>query len=392
MEKIDPHRNKEKYLKWKRERASSEMALLSEYNGKIWMRYINDMETGLNVSIFHKKGSRTYIRLNTIRIRMHYLMRELEKKFNLSKITDITEEQIHQFFLDMRNGEIRRRDGKKFRSVGDYVQDFKAFWHWWMKLNKKQWIEIQDIAKDLDTSGEKPDWVYMTEEQIRKLADSAKYEYKVLIWFLFDTGMRAPTEVSNIRVSDFYNDFKELNIRPEVSKTFGRRIKLMICSDLIKEYIKNNNLQKDDYLFDLCPTVTNRYLKRLGKTLFGEKVSLAGEKYSNLTLYDFRHCASCYWLPRYKSESALKYRFGWKTSDKIHYYSELLGMRDTITEEDVLLDVTKAEIEKELERTKKDNLMLCEKVESLEKDVGVIREKLDILSVVAVKKETALIQ
>jgi integrase len=292
----------------------------------------------------------------------------------------------------MRNGDIRRRDGKKFRSVGDYVQDFKAFWHWWMKLNKKQSIEVQDICKDLDTSGEKPDWVYLTEEQIRKIADSAKYEYRVLIWFLFDTGMRAPTEVSNIKVSDFYNNFKELSIRPEISKTFGRRIKLMICSDLIKEYIKKNNLQGDDYLFDICPTVANRYLKRLGKILFGDKESLAGEKYSNLTLYDFRHCASCYWLPRYKSESALKYRFGWKTSDKIHYYSELLGMRDTITEDDVLLDVTKAEIEKELEKTKKDNLILCEKVESLEKDMSMIRGRLDILSAVAVKKETAIIQ
>ena len=391
MEKIDPHKNKERYIKWKRERANLEMATLSEFNGKIWMRYINDMETGLNVSAFHKKGSRSHIRLNTIRIRMYFLIRELEKRLNLIKVTDITEEQIHQYFQSMRNGEIIRKDGKKFRSVGDYVQDFKAFWHWWMKLNKKQGIEMQDIGKDLDTSGEKPDWVYLTEEQIGKLADSAKYEYKILIWFLFDTGMRAPTEVSNIKVSDFYNDFKELNIRPEVSKTFGRRIKLMICSSLIKEYIKNKELGKEDYLFKLSPTVTNRYLKRLGKSLFGDKVSLAGEKYSNLTLYDFRHCASCYWLPRYKSESALKYRFGWKTSDKIHYYSELLGMRDTITEDDVLLDVTKAEIEKDLEKTKNDNIILGEKVESLEKDLVIITKRLDKLTSIAIEKEMPII-
>jgi len=35
-------------------------------------------------------------------------------------------------------------------------------------------------------------------------------------------------------------------------------------------------------------------------------------------------------------------------SDKIHYYSELLGMRDTISEDDMLIDITKIEIEQRL--------------------------------------------
>ena len=49
--------------------------------------------------------------------------------------------------------------------------------------------------------------------------------------FLFDSGIRSPTELMNVKVSDLFNDFKELNIREEISKTFGRRIKLMICSE-----------------------------------------------------------------------------------------------------------------------------------------------------------------
>jgi len=122
----------------------------------------------------------------------------------------------------------------------------------------------------------------------------------------------------------------------------------MLCSDLIREYVLSKGLDSENYLFTKEPKIVNRYLKRLSLKVLGDKISPAGEKYSNLTMYDFRHCSCCYWLPRYKSESALKFRFGWKKSDKIHYYSELLGMRDTINEEDMLIDLTKTEIEKRL--------------------------------------------
>jgi hypothetical protein len=43
----------------------------------------------------------------------------------------------------------------------------------------------------------------------------------------------------NIKISDFYNNFKELNIRQETTKTFCRKIKLMICSDLVREYVRS---------------------------------------------------------------------------------------------------------------------------------------------------------
>jgi hypothetical protein len=192
--------------------------------------------------------------------------------------------------------------------------------------------------------------------------------------FLFDSGIRAPTELVNVKVSDLYNNYKELNIREETSKTFGRRIKLMLCSDILKEYVLKNNLKSDDFLFDISPPVTNQYLKNLGKRVLGDEMSLAGQKYSDLTMYDFRHCSCCYWLPRYKSESALKFRFGWKESDKIHYYSEMLGMRDTINEDDMLVDLTKTEIERRLEISNREKEVLLERVSVLELQMKQISE------------------
>jgi integrase len=373
MAKLDPYKHKERYLAWK-ERTQTGIPEMSKANFDLMKAYLEDMQNGMNTAISNKKGSRSYIRLNILRQRLGGLSREFKARFDLDDITKITEQQIFGFFTDMRNGIIKKANGKNYLSPKHFVKDFKAFWHWWMKVNRKKGIELKDITLDLDTSGEKPEWVYMTEDQVKKLCQEAKHHYKVLMWFLFDTGIRAPTELMNIKVSDFFNEFKELNIRQETTKTFGRRIKLMICSDLIKEYIKSEKLGKDDYVFRISPAATNKYLKRLAKRILGDEKSPAGTKYSELTMYDFRHCSCCYWLPRYKSESALKYRFGWKSSDKIHYYSELLGMRDTINDEDMLTDITKVELEKRLEKTEKANAMLGEDNEMLKIQMAKIAE------------------
>jgi hypothetical protein len=382
--KIDPYRHEERFLKWKGEVTKNGISGVSKFNLDLMLRYLNDMEHGLNVSSKSTKGSRSYIRLNTIREKMLFFSKKFKEVYNLDRIIDIQEDQLTLFFSKMRKGQIRRNDGKIYMSVNYFVKCFKAFWHWYMKVNKKNGDKIIDITEDLDSRGTKPEWVYLTEDQVRQLCNNAKFEYKVLIMFLFDTGIRAPGELVNIKVSDLYSNFKELNIRDEISKTFGRKIKLMLCSDLIKDYIKDKKLSKEDYLFQIKPQTANLYLKRLAKRILGDEKSLAGQRYSEITMYDFRHVSCCYWLPRYKSESALKYRFGWKKSDKIHYYSEMLGMKDTISEEDLLIDVTKTEIEKRLAKSEQEVKFLSEDNLHMKKQMKIILE--------LVKKESLLVQ
>ncbi len=363
--KIDPHHQEERYLNWK-EKDKNGINGISKENSDLILQYLEDMGKGLNISNVSVKGPRSYSRLNSLRNRLIFFAEKFRELYNLNKITNITEEQLMAFFSNMKKGNITKTNNEPYKSVDTYAKIFKTFWHWYQKISKKQGREIPDISEDLDTRPEKPKWVYLTEEQVKKLCNSAKYEYKVLIMFLLDTGIRAPTEMMNVKVSDLYNNCKEVHIREEISKTFGRRIKLMICSDLLKEYIKTKNLQGDNYLFQIKPATINKYLKRLALTVLGDGISEAGQKYSEISMYDFRHVSCCYWLPRYKSESALKYRFGWKKSDKIHYYSELLGMKDTISEEDLLIDVTKTEIEKRLLKSENDKDVLQDRVNSLE--------------------------
>ncbi len=374
--KVDPYKHQERYLSWK-ESVKNGIPDLSKENSDIILDYVFDMEHGLNISGKNKKGSRSFTRLNSLRQRMIFLSKKFNEIYDIRDVTKITERDLHIFFSGMRNGTIKRVDGGTYRDPANFVKIFKAFWHWHQKVNRKKGIDVDDITVDLDTSKEKPKWVYLTEEQIWKMCENVTFKYKALITFLFDTGLRAPSELINIKVSDLRNNCRELSIREETSKTFGRRIKLMICSKVLKEYIEVNNLQQEDFLFPLKPNTVNEYLKKHGRKLFGDVKSPAGQKYSELTMYDFRHCSCCYWLPRYKSESALKYRFGWKKSDKIHYYSDMLGMRDTINEDDMLIDLTKTEIEKKLVRSENEKNVLLDRVEMLERQMKGIMPEVD---------------
>jgi len=167
MVKIDPYKHKERYIKWKKE-SKKGIPEISKYDSDLILKYLDDMEMGLNVSICTKKGSRSYVRLNSLKIRLICLSRRFSEEYGLEKITDIDESQVHKFFTGMRNGTILKQNKKPYKSTADFVKIFKAFWHWYQKINKKQGIEILDITADLDTSYNKPEWVYLTEEQIRK--------------------------------------------------------------------------------------------------------------------------------------------------------------------------------------------------------------------------------
>jgi integrase len=371
--KRDDEIHKKRYLDWK-DKCGKRIPDLSEENSRIILNYVNDMEYGLNVGKGSKKGGRSYNRLYNLQQRMIFLTKKLEKDYKIYDLAKAEERQLHEFFTGMKTGDIKRDDGGIYQDPANFVKIFKAFWHWWQKVNRKRGSELYDITQDLDTSVQKPRWVYLTDEEIRLLYDNAVQYYKALIMFLYDTGIRAPSELRNIKVSDLQKDYKELTIRDEISKTFGRRIKLMMSSEIIKSHIKKEKLGDEDYLFNREAQTMNKYLQRLAKRVLKDEKSPAGQKYTELTMYDFRHCSCCYWLPRYKSESALKYRFGWKKSEKIHYYSELLGMKDTITEDDMLLDISKTEIEKQLIKSENKNDILQERVDLLEKQMKVIAE------------------
>ena len=363
----DPHHYQETYQRWKTSTTSG-IDGLSPENAALLLAYLADMETGRNIAKGTRKGARSFARLNNIRQRLGFLMRAFDERHH-TPITLVTEEQVHAYFGAMRAGTLTRLDGRAYRSTGDYVNVFKSFWHWHMRASRRRGEHVEDICTELDYRSEKAPWVYLTQENVESLCAHAKYSYRVLITFLYDSGIRSPTELVNCRVRDFSADCTQLQIRDEASKTFGRTIKLLLCADLIQGFIRERNLAPDDSVFLISAIVANRYLKRLARRVLGDARSPGGERYCDLTLYDFRHSSACYWLPRYKSESALKYRFGWKRTDMIHYYTGFLGMRDTITQDDLLIASERTEIERALEQTRREKAVLEERLSAMERDV-----------------------
>jgi integrase len=216
-----------------------------------------------------------------------------------------------------------------------------------------------------------------------------------MMMFMFDSEIRSPTELMNVMVSDLeWNNkgkYYTLNIREETSKTFGRKIKLLLCSEVLKEYIENQKLPPEYQIFKKDPHRVNLYIKRLGFRILnlgeGEIKISKGKKFpavkAGLTMYDFRHSSACYWLPRYKSESALKYRFGWKKSEMIYYYTQFLGMSDTIETDDLYTDITKTELEQQITQKAREMELMQERMQ--EQD-NKLKEVMDILKAIQMEK------
>ena len=114
--KLDPYNHKNKYYNWK-ERNTPIIQGLSKENSQIALQYLNDMEKGVNIASSTAKGSRSYIRLNSLREKMGFFARRFNEVYGLTVMTEITEEQLLGFFSDMKNGRIKRKDGKSYKSI-----------------------------------------------------------------------------------------------------------------------------------------------------------------------------------------------------------------------------------------------------------------------------------
>ncbi len=358
----DPYQHKKKWLEHKNKRDKD----LTTENHTTIREYLHDMEHGINVGGC-TKGGRSYTRLRTIKSRMNILSKFFQTETG-KNLTELNEEDVLMLFSKMRKGEIQKQKGKgTYKSIGEYCISFKAFWHWHQRHSRKVGTTVADITVDLDTTDEKPKFVYLSEEDVRRLTDQAKNDYRMLIWFLFDTGIRTGGELHNVQKKDLHWDERHgnyvLSIKEEASKTYGRDIKLLLCSEMLQRYVKD--MKEDTYLFNKTSAAVNKYLKRLAKRVFGDNSNTKprANPYTKLTSYDFRHSSACYWLLRYKSESALKYRFGWKESSMIHYYTEFMGMKDTIQEEDVLDADTKHDMEKQHIAHQQQNARLLDDME-----------------------------
>jgi hypothetical protein len=364
---------------------------VSAAHSKAITKYVLDLAAGKNTAKSQKKGARSYVHLVHLRFRLISILRLFEQQTHKFEL-DFTEDEVLGLFNAMRTGTVLSRKGKPFLDVRSYAKVFCAFWRWHVRVSKQGGMLIPEIVDSLDTSADrKPKWHYFTIQDVERMCNVApSFEYRVLMMFLFDSGIRSPKELMNVRACDITpvpnTNYQFLQIREETSKTFGRKIKLMLCSDLIKKYMREKHLKSNDFLFTKSPVGYNRVIGKLAHQVLGigsphyqkhegylQKTLIRG----GVTMYDFRHNSVCYYLPIYKSENQIKYRYGWRKADMIHYYTELLGMKDTLSDDDMLVDTTKTQLQQDLDRANQKVAFMEERMVVKEKEMEERIKKLE---------------
>jgi len=347
-EVIDPLKKQQLYDNWKKKNKNG-IKGISKANSDLILAFVHDMELGINVSKLAKPGKRSPSRLNALGYHLRRIAEIVEESCNKKCFADLRREEVHKVFDDMKEGRVLRKDGLPYTAPDDYIRDFICFWNWFMKVEalkrekdilekgKTKRKEVFNIVEYLDRARKDNKFVYFTLDQLKQVLPHLSKDYKVLALFLFDSIVRSPSELSNLYVNDigFEDDEVYVNIRQEVSKTYGRKFNLVLSDEDLKQYIKRKKLGPNDRLFPFYTMATfNRTLQKAFIKVFGDMMTPGGKPYSELTGYGFRHSGACY-LRSLKGVSIdkLMVRGGWSNLRRINYYTKFLGLDGRIERE-----------------------------------------------------------
>lgn len=361
-EVVDLSKKIQAWHSWK-ERNKEGIPNISKANSDIILNYLNDMEKGLNTGKRSKKGKRSPRRLGGLAFHMVKLAKFFEDRYNKNLVMTpenpkscLTRDEVHELFEEMNNGTITQRNGQSYLSTSDFIRDFISFWNWYLRVNdeeneridrindenpKKPKLEktfVPDLVKYLSRGDfmDSNSFVYFTYDELKKVLPHLQPNDRAMALFLFDSITRSPNEVANIYVNDliFENDEVWVNVRKEISKTYERKFNLILCGDIIKEHIKRNRLYPEDRLFpDYFPRTFNKHLQKAFIKTFGNKVTLGGKPFSDITGYSFRHSGCCYLRSKKINLDTLRVRGGWKTFKRIDYYTKFLGLDGRISKD-----------------------------------------------------------
>ncbi len=375
MQKLDIYKHDALYKNWKEDALNCGIDNLTKENSDMLIKFIFDLETGVNVS-GSKKGGRTPARLNNVRQRMSQMFRMMEargvKNFAVTSKKDLMklEKDVAEFFKEMRGGEIKTDKGNTYKSVATYVRVFKSFWHWNQKVNRKKGKVIFDITQDVDASSNEPKFVYLTKDDfLNKFLPHFDENEQTFLLFCYDSIIRFPTEVLSLTAENVYKEDGEVwvHIPKEIAKTKRERhFNLLLSGNEIMDYIQRNKIAPKDYIFNLSPPVFIDKMQKVAKQLWGDQVShqKAGELFNKITPYDLRHSGAIYLRIMAKmnpgdiSLDAIRERAGWSDFKMLDYYSKFIGIDGKIEKRGLLTKKDMTEMEEQMAKQSKEMMLL----------------------------------
>lgn len=361
--RIDPLKKDQLYANW-RKRNKKGMFGLSKSNSDIILKFLSDMEQGLNTAKQSKKGGRSKARLLALAYHLKKVASLIKEKYNKNLLELDNRKQINSFFEEFKNGDIKTNKGEPYQSSDDFIRDFVCFWNWHVRVTDEENEEIDeknrviekenrslpkakkkpllekkfviDLVKYLARDPKENTFVHTTLSELKEVLPNLSKDDQTVALFLFDSIIRSPLEFSNIYNDDvtFYNDgVIELDVRNEIAKTYGRKFELVLCGDKLKAYIERHKLQPEDILFPHYTYSTfNKILQNAYVMTFGNKMTKGGKPFSAITGYSLRHSGACYF--RFEtgvSTDKIRLRGGWTDMRRLDYYTKVVGYKGRIS-------------------------------------------------------------
>jgi site-specific recombinase XerD len=188
----------------------------------------------------------------------------------------------------------------------------RKFWKW---LKGKNHF-YPDIVEFISTYEPTPTMEVYSIEEIEFLRDNLhSFKMKVLLWVLFDIGVRI-SELLNIRIMDITEPTPEENyykiyIRKETAKNGKDRvIGLLYSNQYLEQYLKEHHASpraKKSFLFDMSYDYIKNYLHLKGKKFLNKSVNL----------HKIRASSATHFAPRIKSYQSFCYKYGWSLSSRV---------------------------------------------------------------------------
>lgn len=317
------------------------------------IKYLLDLEHGRNLGLGARKGARSHIRLNSYKHKLIQWSKIIEER-GFDSLIDVDLNTLHSIMIGFK-------DKYAEASISSFGREFKAFWNWYMRINRMEGIDIKNISQDLQTAAPKTRFVYITKEQLDEIMPYLNEEEQLLTLYLFDSLTRPPKEVLNLRKKNLYKKEGEvwINIPDNIAKNgYGRDFNLLYCGDQLWKVKEDEGISEEDFLFMSIKKYKEVYipkLKNISKKLFGDKLShpKAEKNYSDLSPYDLRHCGAIHLrILAQKNNSisldSIQTRGGWKSRDMLDYYTEFIGITGHIKKESLLIEEDKTKLEKQV--------------------------------------------
>ncbi|OGJ20736.1 hypothetical protein A3K73_03765 [Candidatus Pacearchaeota archaeon RBG_13_36_9] len=113
--KIDPYNHQEKYTKWLEENRLRIKGISSQ-NSDIILRYLFDIERGINISASNVRGSRSYARLNSLKLRVVTFAKKFEGLYDLEDIPQLKEKMSNFSYRIIY-----------YRTIKEFLKEIKKF-------------------------------------------------------------------------------------------------------------------------------------------------------------------------------------------------------------------------------------------------------------------------